>query len=133
MHALNAGLVAAFPTALRKHVLAALETFPEPEHPAAREFPVKIHDELVTIPYRLYHSPSQIKTEHITAPEREIVDCLLTRHHDGFVRQQHLERIIRSDVGTAHLWLLGRFQNTRPNLRGQRFIRSDEAETAKER
>ena len=26
----------------------------------------------------------------------EILDCLFTRHHDGFVRQTHLGRIIRS-------------------------------------
>jgi hypothetical protein len=95
MHVLNAGLVAAFPTFLREHVLAALETFPEPEHPAAREFSVKVAGEMVTIPYRLYHSPRQIKTEHLTDFEKEIVACLMTRHHDGFVRQQHLERIIR--------------------------------------
>lgn len=96
MHALNAGLVAAFPTSLREHALAALETFPEPEHPPAEGFSVKVAGELVTIPYRLYHSPVQIKTEHLTDLEKEIVNCLLTRHHDGFVRQQHLERIIRS-------------------------------------
>jgi len=96
MHSLNAGLVAAFPTFLCGHVLAALETFPEPEHPAAREFSVKVAGELVTIPYRLYHSPSHIKTEHLTDLEKEIVACLMTRHHDGFIRQQHLERIIRS-------------------------------------
>jgi hypothetical protein len=96
MHALNAGLVAAFPTSLREHVLAALETFPEPEHPVAEGFSVKIAGELVTIPYRLYHSPTQIKTVHLTDIEKEIVDCLLTRHHDGLVRQGHLERIIRS-------------------------------------
>lgn len=96
MHALNAGLVAAFPTTLRTHVLAALEAFPEPDQPAAREFSVKVAGELVIIPYRLYHSPGQIKTEHFADLETEIVDCLLTRQHDGFVRQQHLQRIIRS-------------------------------------
>lgn len=96
MHALNSGLVAAFPVSLREHALAALETFPEPEHPAADGFSVKVAGEMVTIPYRLYHSPGQIKTEHLTDLEKEIVDCLLTRHHDGFVRQQRLGRIIRS-------------------------------------
>src|ERR1700756_2493571 len=97
MHAFNAGLAAAFPTTLRQHALAALEAFPEPQHPAAEAFSVKVHGELVTIPYRLYHAPSQIKTEHLTDLEKELVDCLLTRHHDGFVRQQHLERIIHSE------------------------------------
>jgi hypothetical protein len=96
MHALNAGLVAAFPASLRERVLAALETFPEPEHPSAEGFSVKVAGEMITVPYRLYHSPSQIKAEHLTDLEKEIVDCLLTRHHDGFVRQLRLERIIRS-------------------------------------
>jgi hypothetical protein len=96
MHALNAGLVAAFPTALREHVLLALEAFPEPERPAAENFSVKVRGELVTIPYRLYHSPSQIQTGHLSGLENELVDCLLTRHHDGLVRQQRLERIICS-------------------------------------
>lgn len=96
MHALNARLVAAFPTTLRAHVLASLEAFPQPEHPAAEGFSVKVAGELVTIPYRLYHSLDQIKTDHLTDPEMEIIDCLLTRHHDGFVRQQHLQRILRS-------------------------------------
>ena len=77
MHALNSGLVAAFPVSLREHALAALETFPEPEHPAADGFSVKVAGEMVTIPYRLYHSPGQIKTEHLTDLEKEIVDCLL--------------------------------------------------------
>jgi hypothetical protein len=39
MHALNAGLVDAFPASLRENVLAALESFPEPDRPARRDFP----------------------------------------------------------------------------------------------
>jgi hypothetical protein len=96
MHALNAGLAAAFPTSVREHVLAALETFPEPEHPSAEGFSVKVASELVTIPYRIYYPSTLIQTDHLSDLEKEIVDCLLTRHHDGFVRQQRLERIISS-------------------------------------
>jgi hypothetical protein len=96
MRALNTGLVDAFPPTMREHALVVAEAFPEPEHPAAGKFSVQVCGEAVTIPYRLYHSPSQIKTEHLTDLEKELVDCLLTRHHDGFVRQQHLEQIVRS-------------------------------------
>jgi hypothetical protein len=96
MHALNADLVDAFPSTLRKHALVVAEAFPEPDHPLAHKFSVKVSGEAVTIPYRLYHSPGQIKTQHLTDLEKELVDCLLTRHHDGFVRQRYLERIIRS-------------------------------------
>jgi hypothetical protein len=96
MHALNAGLAAAFPASVRENVLAALETFPEPEHPAAEGISVKVAGELVTIPYRIYYPPSLIQTDHLADLEKEIVDCLLTRHHDGFLRQQRLEQIVRS-------------------------------------
>jgi hypothetical protein len=72
MHALNARLAAAFPTSVRENVLAALETFPEPEHPVANGFSVKVAGEMVTIPYRLYHSPGHIKTEHLTDIEKVI-------------------------------------------------------------
>src|SRR6185312_1590283 len=96
MHALNAGLVDAFPLTMREHAHMVAEAFPEPDHPAAGKFSVQVCGEAVTIPYRLYHSPSQIMTEHLTDLEKELVDCLLTRHHDGFVRQRHLEQIIRS-------------------------------------
>jgi len=96
MHALNAELVDAFPSNLRERARAAVEAFPEPERPVAGKFCVKVSGEVVTIPYRVYHSAGQIRTEHLTNFENELVDCLLTRHHDGFVRQRHLERIIRS-------------------------------------
>jgi len=33
--------------------------------------------------------------------QKELVDCLLTRNHDGFVRQKHLERII----GSENVWI----------------------------
>jgi hypothetical protein len=72
--------------------LRPLEAFPEPGQPAAREFSVKVVGEVVTIPYRLYHSPGQIQTERLIHLKKEIVDCLLMRHHDDFAHQQHLER-----------------------------------------
>lgn len=103
MHALNASFVAAFPIALREHVLAALETFPEPEHPSAEGFSVKVAGEMITIPHRLYHSPSQIKTEHLTHLEKEIVDCLLTRHHERFCppAAPGADHPLRKSVGAA--------------------------------
>lgn len=96
MDTLNASLVDAFPSTLQEHARAAVEAFPEPVLPVAGKFSVKVSGEVVTIPYRVYHPPSQIKTEHLTDLEEELVDCLLTRHHDGLLRQRHLERIIRS-------------------------------------
>jgi len=95
MHAMNASLVSAFPTSLRQNALVVAEAFPEPRHPSAGHFSVNVQHEIVTIPYRLYHVPSEIRAEHLTGLEKEFVDCLLTRHHDGLVRQHHSEKIVR--------------------------------------
>jgi hypothetical protein len=101
MHAINMGLVTAFPAELREHALAALDTFPEPEHPPFGMFSVKVTGQLVEIPYRLYHSPGLIVSEHLSNLETNLADCLLTRHHNGLVRQKHLKRIIH----LTHSWV----------------------------
>lgn len=101
MHAINKGLEAAFPAEMQEHAITALDTFPEPEHPPSGKFSVKVDGQSVVIPYRLYHSPDLISSEHLTDLPRNLADCLLTRHHNGFVRQQHLARIINS----GHSWI----------------------------
>ena len=99
---MNAGLAAAFPSALQPDVLVVLEQLPEPEHPAAATFRVKVDGEMVEIPTRIYHSPSRIAGEGLTALQRELLDCLLTRHYDGLIRQEHLVRVVR----TSHTWVV---------------------------
>ena len=48
----------------------------------------------MTIPERVYHDATLIDTQRLSSLQKELVDCLLTRNHDSFVRQKHLERII---------------------------------------
>ncbi len=52
----------------------------------------------MTIPERVYHDATLIDTQRLSSLQKELVDCLLTRNHDGFVRQKHLERIIGSET-----------------------------------
>jgi hypothetical protein len=101
MYTFNMGLATAFPAELRKHALAALEAFPEPELPPSRKFSVRLGSQTVDIPYRIYNSPGLIVTHRLTDLEMNLADCLLTRHHNGFVRQQHLGRIIH----LRHSWI----------------------------
>ncbi len=37
----------------------------------------------------------------LSSLQKELVDCLLTRHHNGYDRQSHLERIINS----PNIWI----------------------------
>jgi hypothetical protein len=96
MHMLNPDVVTAFPAMLRQHALTVAAALPEPALPQARQILVKVNDEPIAIPYRLYYSSHEIKTDQFSAIEKELIHCLLTRHHNGYVRQQHLAHIVRS-------------------------------------
>jgi hypothetical protein len=90
-------LVQSFPLAVRDDVRTALSGLPEDRYSSNwRFFSVRLGEELLLIPHRIYLDPPFLQTVRLTALQSELLDCLFTRHHDGIVRQKHLERIIRS-------------------------------------
>jgi hypothetical protein len=93
-------LAGAFPTSLRHHALEAVSSFPA-VRALGESFSVGVGTEHVTIPNRLHLDPTFIHVDSLTLLQKEMVDCLLTRHTDGFVRQRHLARI----VGLSHTWI----------------------------
>jgi hypothetical protein len=100
MVATNTALVFAFPSVVREDAIAAAASFPETPQPIDA-FSVFVAGERISIPGRIYHSPAEID-RHVTTPaQNELIDCLLTRHCDGFVRQESLSRIIPS----PNMWI----------------------------
>jgi hypothetical protein len=93
-------LASAFPAVLRQDALKACATFPA-VRALGSSFSVRVGDESVTIPYRVHFDPPLIPVALFDFRQRELVDCLLTRHSDGFVRQRHLVRIL----GLRHNWI----------------------------
>lgn len=62
-------------------------------HPT--EYKVYFDGELLTIPYRLYFNEPKLEKEKDLSPtQKEILNCIYLRHHNGFVRQKRLEQII---------------------------------------
>lgn len=61
-------------------------------------FSVYLSGEPLSIPYRIYHDPALIELTWLTARQLELLDCLLTRHHNGFIRERHLAGI---EYGTS--------------------------------
>lgn len=55
---------------------------------------VRVGEEELAIPYRIYHQGDEDIFVHLTETQSILYSCLLTRHHDGHVRQRHLERIL---------------------------------------
>ena len=90
-------LAKAFPEALREDALKALSVLSENRFSSRwQTFSLHFGSELLLIPYRIYYDPPVIQTLPLSESESELLACMFTRHHDGFVRQSHLARIIRS-------------------------------------
>ncbi len=89
----NADLVRAFPEALQQDALRVISALPEPSW-STETFSVHVGGEAVSIPYRIYHDPMLIDSAQLSPLQVDLLDCLLTRHHNGFVREEHLARIV---------------------------------------
>jgi hypothetical protein len=89
----NLDLAYAFPMSLREAALQMASALPEPIW-NTDVFSVRVGGENLSIPYRIYHDPALIDTARLTAQQTELLDCLLTRHCSGFVREKHLVRIL---------------------------------------
>jgi hypothetical protein len=91
----------AFPESVRDDAIRVASILPEPLHRSAATFRVIVNAETVAIPYRIYHDPQLIGTDQLSSLQQELLSCLLTRHRSGFVRREHLRRII----GSHHIWV----------------------------
>jgi hypothetical protein len=89
-------LLCAFPVIVREDARVVLSKFPDSEHFPALSFSVRIGNEIVSPPYRIYNDPAAVDAARLSDLQRELADCLLTMHNDGFVCEQHLVRIIHS-------------------------------------
>jgi hypothetical protein len=96
----NLDLVQAFPACVRNDALRVAATLPQPSR-NSETFSVRVGDEKVLIPNRVYHDIALINPDGLTPLQGELLDCLLTRHHNGFVREKHLKSIVCSE----HKWV----------------------------
>lgn len=102
-------LINGFPSFLRQDVEEAVKVLP-PDHNVLlvdgqihnidslihpTEYKVYFDGELLTIPYRLYfNEPNLEKEKLLSTTQKEILNCIYLRHHNGFVRQKRLEQLV---------------------------------------
>jgi hypothetical protein len=96
----NSDLALAFPASVRGDALRLASSLPQPSL-NTETFSVRVSGETMLIPYRIYHDPALIDPAPLTPLQVKLLDCLLTRHHSGFVREEHLKKIVRSN----HDWV----------------------------
>ena len=100
----------ALPAALRQDVEKVIEILPLNDHNVLlvdgqihkvndliypNEQVVSLDNEALKIPCRIYfNEPSPDKEELLTDLQKEILNCIYLRHHNGFIRQRRLMKLI---------------------------------------
>ncbi|HEX3166521.1 MAG TPA: hypothetical protein VHQ93_09650, partial [Chitinophagaceae bacterium] len=96
-------LINSFPSSLRPDVEEAIKVL-TPDHNVLlvdgqihnidslihpTEYKVYFDGELLTIPYRLYFEEPKLEKERLLSPtQKEVLNCIYLRHHNGFIRQK---------------------------------------------
>ncbi len=55
-------------------------------------------DEKIIAPYRVYVSDKLLFTSKFTERQKLIYHCIFSRSHDGYIRQNHIEALLDSDI-----------------------------------
>lgn len=103
-------LARAFPLSLRSSLADVLDRLPPTAYPPSgpitssnsRDWTqLTVQGDPVVIPRRIYNSTPATELVQEDSEARLAIDCLYTRHHDGFVRQSALRRVLAS---AEHPW-----------------------------
>ncbi|WP_406434076.1 hypothetical protein [Streptomyces sp. NBC_01589] len=98
-------LVAAFPARLAGEGQSVLAVMPGARLMPVQPFEVEVQGETVAIPSRIYYEEPEAAWERaLTRTQQMILHCLYARHHDGRVRQRHLEQIMTLSHGLFRSW-----------------------------
>lgn len=89
-------LLKAFPVNLEDDVNAVLNTINQTDMlDFSCYFEVVFYESKLDIPERIYYNkPSLLQFNSLTERQQVILNCLFTRHHDGFIREESLRNII---------------------------------------
>ena len=102
----------AFPENLEKEVENVINILPLENHQAklangesyemenlihSSEYEVLLNSEKLIIPYRLYFDePEEDKEKGLSKIETEILHCIYLRHHNGYLREARLKKLMNS-------------------------------------
>ena len=89
----------AFPKSLKKDLFELMRRISvHTLHSSNSTFPVQLNAEPISIPVRIYWEEQRLmKPKDLTEIQKTALSCLLTRHHNGFVREKHLKLILNSN------------------------------------
>ncbi|MBX7170510.1 MAG: hypothetical protein K1X72_06100 [Pyrinomonadaceae bacterium] len=93
--------IKAFPDSLQKDILSLFDKISLQNNDYHSETILMIlQGKSLEIPYRIYFEAEH--NHELTQTENLILNCLLTRHHNGFIRQKSLELILSAN----EIWII---------------------------
>lgn len=100
-------LVKAFPPELEEDAMRVLSRISQASKlDFSSCFEVHYKGSRLMIPERIYNNELSLSHyQSLTDRQQIVVDCLFTRHHDGFIREKHLKKIIHQ-CGDYNGWIL---------------------------
>ena len=95
--------MAGFPVDLAADVYLVLQALPIAKHePTVDCIEARVSGESLRVPYRVYFPlPSARALERLGDRQRHILAALLTRHHDGYVREAWVGEVLSSPASWA--------------------------------
>ena len=103
----------AFPEKLAKEVENVIKVLPIENHEIklvdgqihqmndlihSSKYAVKLNSEQLIIPYRLYFDePAKEDEKKLNQIEKEILNCIYLRHHNGYLREKRLKNLLKSE------------------------------------
>lgn len=99
-------LLKAFPTELEEDVIRVLSMIDQTNRlDFSYCFEVNFKGSKLNIPERIYYNePSLLQYNTLTDRQQIVLNCLFTRHHDGFIREENLKKIIQQC--NDHNWII---------------------------
>lgn len=87
----------AFPKKLTPDVIEVLKIIPletKLDLMSSDSYDVNINGEKLKIPVRIYfNEPKKQNEKHLTERQKDILSCLYTRHHNGYIREERLKKL----------------------------------------
>lgn len=88
-------LVRAFPSHMQKDVDRVLRAMPDSNLSYSDCDELKMSGQTILVPHRIYYDePDDSLVLPLTVLQQAILNTLYTRHHDGYVRERNVRRII---------------------------------------
>ena len=99
-------LIKAFPANLQSDVLVVINTITKKENLISPNYSeVQFYGVLLHIPHRIYYNePTLPQYKSLTEKQQLLINCLYTRHDNGFIREEKLKSIINSC--SKHSWII---------------------------